>query len=132
VSVYAEVPPSLCPRLDGVAGKNAARFLLAFMFSVGTLQASPITFVGQTQLQNPTQVNTHGVTRGETKTPDFIEPATAPTPMIKWSLVHPGSVSCTIASTCSAPMEIPEPRSLLLVGTGFLAMAGLIRRRLSR
>ena len=48
--------------------------------------------------------------------------------MIKWSLVHPGSVSCTIASTCSAPMEIPEPRSLSLVGTGFLAMAGLIRR----
>ena len=73
MSVYAEVPQACA--LDWMVSQARTRQgSLAFMFSVGTLQASPITFVGQTQLQNPTQVNTHGVTRGEAKTPDFIEP----------------------------------------------------------
>jgi hypothetical protein len=120
----------LNPRSDRVVAKNAARLFLVFVFSVGALHASPITFVGQAQLQNPKQLNVHGSAPLATK--ETVEATVLPTHPNSWNQVHPSSVSCTIASACSAPLEVPEPGSLLLVGTGFLSAAGLIRRRLFR
>jgi hypothetical protein len=40
--------------------------------------------------------------------------------------------TCLLASSCSNPVEIPEPQSWLLFGTGLLSVASMIRRRLWR
>ena len=44
----------------------------------------------------------------------------------------PVSSGCIFANNCSNPVEVPEPEALVLVGTGLLLMAGIIRRRLAR
>jgi hypothetical protein len=36
------------------------------------------------------------------------------------------------SSNCSSTIKVIEPQSLVLVGSGLLSMAGLIRRRLLR
>jgi hypothetical protein len=42
------------------------------------------------------------------------------------------SSTCTIAGDCRATTKVPEPQSLMLVGSGLLSLAGFIRRRLAR
>lgn len=45
----------------------------------------------------------------------------------------PGSAgTCTLATNCGATLQVAEPQSLLLVGSGLLSIAGLLRRRLAR
>lgn len=39
---------------------------------------------------------------------------------------------CILASDCATTVQVPEPQSLVLVGTGLLSMAGLIRRKMLR
>jgi len=38
--------------------------------------------------------------------------------------------ACEITDTCSPTMPVPEPQSLVMMGTGLLTMAGMIRRKL--
>jgi len=45
---------------------------------------------------------------------------------------EPSSDTCGFSSNCYSKMKVPEPQSLVLVGSGLLSMAGLIRRRLIR
>jgi hypothetical protein len=47
-----------------------------------------------------------------------------------WSA--PASNTCTLAGDCRTTTKIPEPQSLVLVGTGLLSMAGFLRRRFAR
>jgi hypothetical protein len=42
------------------------------------------------------------------------------------------SSTCTLSGDCRATTKIPEPQSLMLVGSGLLSTAGFIRRRLTR
>jgi hypothetical protein len=39
---------------------------------------------------------------------------------------------CVFSGGCSSTLKVPEPQSLVLVGSGLLSMAELIRRRLIR
>lgn len=43
-----------------------------------------------------------------------------------------GSDGCAFSSNCYTSIKVPEPQSLVLVGSGLLSMAELIRRRLIR
>ena len=48
------------------------------------------------------------------------------------SIVSAGDSSsiCALDSSCDGSLKVPEPQSLVLVGSGLLSMAGLIRRKL--
>jgi hypothetical protein len=37
---------------------------------------------------------------------------------------------CEFSGTCYATIQVPEPQSLIMVGSGLLTMAGLVRRKL--
>jgi hypothetical protein len=45
---------------------------------------------------------------------------------------EPSPDDCVFSSNCSSTIKVIEPQSLVLVGSGLLSMAGLIRRRLLR
>ncbi len=47
-----------------------------------------------------------------------------------WST--PSRNNCTLTGDCPSTTKIPEPQSLVLVGSGLLSMAGYLRRRLVR
>ena len=40
--------------------------------------------------------------------------------------------NCTLSGDCRTTTKVPEPQSLVLVGSGLLSMAGFIRRKLAR
>jgi hypothetical protein len=37
--------------------------------------------------------------------------------------------TCTLSGDCRATTKVPEPQSLMLVGSGLLSLAGFLRRR---
>lgn len=39
---------------------------------------------------------------------------------------------CELTSSCRTTLKVPEPQSLVLLGSGLLSMAGMIRRKLLR
>lgn len=43
-----------------------------------------------------------------------------------------GPSLCELTGTCRTTMTVPEPQSLVLVGSGLLSMAGILRRKLLR
>lgn len=43
-----------------------------------------------------------------------------------------GPSLCELTSTCRTTLKVPEPQSLVLLGSGLLSMAGMIRRKLLR
>jgi hypothetical protein len=42
------------------------------------------------------------------------------------------SGDCTLSGNCQANPKIPEPQTLVLVGSGLLSIAGFLRRKLAR
>jgi len=111
--------------------KGAAALSLAVLLLSGILHATPIMGVGDGQLQDSKQLASYKLVPVKKKA--VVDLAAANTALAlrlntKTSLT---AAVCIFAGNCSNPVEVSEPQSLVLVGTGLLAMAGVIRRRLA-
>jgi hypothetical protein len=114
--------------------RGAARIPMALLLLSGILHATPITGVGESQLHDSKQLANRAVPLDATKAalqPLVAEPTLASHPDSA-TFVQPASAVCILASDCSAPVQVPEPQSLVLVGSGLLSMAGVLRRRFLR
>src|SRR5271167_3410638 len=115
----------------GLPEKRAAGLCLAVLLLSATLHATSITTFGESQLQNSKRPASREVALDETKV------ATTPAATDMALMLHPNteaavqpSTVCILSSACPTSLEVPEPQSLVLVGSGLLSAAGLIRRLL--
>ena len=100
----------------------------------GMAYATPIADLGSNDspgaLPSVRPVDSQLSTRGELS---FATGDAAPAPRLSLSFTAPAEASsddCVFSSNCSSTIKVAEPQSLVLVGSGLLSMAGLIRRKL--
>jgi len=113
---------------------RAGALSLAVLLPVGILHATPITSYEVWRSQNSKPLASYGSVSAEKKAPSdlmVVNPAREPQ-LETATALQPANSGCTFAGDCSDPVKVPEPQSLVMVGTGLLTMAGLIRRRLLR
>jgi hypothetical protein len=104
------------------------RLASAFLLLAGIASATPIL-----QLQDTNTVRVSAASRAHSGN-SAVSSANAGLLAQRSSTLmtdHSGS-GCAIGADCQASIKVPEPQSLMLVGSGLLSMAGLIRRRLLR
>ena len=120
-------PGKLCIQ---VFRRDAICLLAALLLLGGIVYATPISSVRGAKLQDSEQVanlrtNQSGTALGSASSASAtdLNPDT--------SVYSPGDGSF-FANNRYTTVNVPEPQSLVLVGTGLLSIAGLIRRRLLR
>lgn len=108
----------------------AAGLALAILLFNGILYATPI-MNPDSQLQDSRQLSNQTDTRAGGGAQLVSAPQAAHVVPAKVARRAPAG-SCTFSSDCFHTVQVPEPQSLVMVGTGLLSMAGLLRRRLLR
>ncbi len=111
------------------AGFEAAGLAFAVLLFSGILQATPITNVTDGQAPGSSRLVTAASLSKTVKAPVV---ASVNTTRQNADMARASLANCTVGSDCYKKVQVPEPQSLVMVGTGLLSMAGLIRRRLLR
>jgi len=109
---------------------NAVRLLLAASMLGGVVYATPIVSFNDAELQ---QTKPAASSQAPAATAVALE--TSASALGKFSeAVSSRTIpdECLFTSGCSSTMKVPEPQSLVMVGSGLLGMAGVIRRKLLR
>lgn len=107
----------------------------AFLLLAGTAYATPITDLGSNDLPNPLPLTRHIDSQLSMSDRSFAVAGATSAPRLITNFIasaEPSSDECVFSRNCSSTVKVPEPQSLVLLGSGLLSMAGLIRRKLVR
>jgi hypothetical protein len=117
-----------------VAAVDLSKLFLAILLMSGLLHATPISGWGAWRMQaQKTSRNSEATSSSSKGIPALMAIDLALKPNLNGGIsMKPSAAACALSGGCSSPVEVPEPQALVLVGTGALSMAGVIRRRLSR
>ena len=121
-------------RVLGARAWRCASLLLMVGLLGGEVYATPIVTFNDADLEGSkylTGVNSLQLSRAATSA---IVKSTAVS-VQRWedaSSTAPLPDGCLFTAGCNTMLKVPEPQSLVLVGSGLLSMAELIRRRLIR
>src|SRR5579863_10174931 len=110
--------------------RDAICLLAALLLLGGMVYATPISSVGRAKLQDSGQVS--NVRSNQSGTALGAASSAAATGLNPDTSVYSPRDGSFFANNRYTTVNVPEPQSLVLVGTGLLSIAGLIRRRLLR
>jgi hypothetical protein len=116
------------------------RAFSALLLLSGVAYATPITDLGSNDLQDAlgdvlplARPLDSRLSTSSNLSPATRNPGSAPYRSMSFApSSQSSSDACVFSSNCSSTIKVPEPQSLVLVGSGLLSMAGLVRRRLLR
>ena len=112
--------------------RQAIRLCLFVLVYGSILHATPIEARAGWQLRDSKRIPSLGMASTETKRTFEVSAIDAifASGLSRKALLKPSSAAYSPAGSGRNPVEIPEPQPLLLLGTGLLSMATVIRRRL--
>lgn len=115
-----------------VTARRAAGALATIVMLAGISSATPI--VDLTDSGAVVSALNHGVVSRAAASPPAVSESNSSSNFYTLGITNwPASSSnCTLSGDCRTTTKVPEPQSLVLVGSGLLSMAGFIRRKLAR
>jgi hypothetical protein len=112
---------------------GGARLLFAVLLLGGVVYATPIVSFNDVAFQNPNDFRGRAIAQ-KSQGKSAVAAKSGMVSGTRFEVVNASVLSdaCLFTNDCNASVRVPEPQSLMLVGSGLLAMAGLVRRRLIR